>query len=72
MRREVAAEIAGSVWSHVASVGQVVEAEAVLLVTECMKTEIPIVAPEAGTVAWLLGCAESVERGTVVAILEVP
>lgn len=72
MRREVTAEIAGSVWSHVTSVGQQVAAEAVLLVTECMKTEIPVVAPEGGTVVWLLGCAESIELGTVVAILEVP
>lgn len=72
MRCEVTAEIAGSVWSHVAAVGQAVEAEAVLLVTECMKTELPVQAPVAGTVVWLLGCAESVEQGTVVAILELP
>jgi biotin carboxyl carrier protein len=72
VRREVTAEIAGSVWSHVAAVGQQVKAKAVLLVTECMKTEIPVESPVAGTVVWLLGCAESVELGTVVAILEVP
>lgn len=64
--------MAGSIWSHVASVGQPVDVNAVLLVVECMKTEIPVEAPVAGTVVWLLGCAESVEQGTVVAILEVP
>ncbi len=70
-REEVAAPIAGSIWSHVAAVGQRVEVGSVLLVSECMKTEIPVEAPVAGTVTWLRPCGEAVEAGDVVAVLEV-
>ena len=69
--REVKSPIAGSVWSHVASVGQRVEAGAVLLVAECMKTEISIVAPSDGVVTWLRLCGEIVETDGVVATLEI-
>jgi acetyl-CoA carboxylase biotin carboxyl carrier protein len=71
VRHEVKVPIAGSVWSHVAVVGQRVEIGSVLLVCECMKTEIPIDAPVAGTVAWLRPCSETVEAGDVVAELDV-
>jgi biotin carboxyl carrier protein len=70
MRCEVRSPIAGSVWSHVASVGQRVEAGAVLLVVECMKTEIVIDAPQGGTTTWLRSCGETIEAGDVVATLD--
>jgi biotin carboxyl carrier protein len=72
VRCEVKSPIAGSVWSHVASVGQRVEAGAVIVILECMKTEFPVEAPEAGTVVALLPCAETVEAEDVVVVLEVP
>jgi len=71
VRREVRSPIAGSIWSHVAAVGQRVEAGSLLLLCECMKTEIPIEAPVAGTVAWLRPCGETLEADDVVATLDV-
>jgi acetyl-CoA carboxylase biotin carboxyl carrier protein len=71
VRNEVKSPIAGSVWSHVSSVDQHVEAGSVLLVCECMKTEIPIESPVAGTVAWLRPCGENVEADDVVAVVEI-
>ena len=71
MRHEVKAPIAGSVESHVASVGQRVEAGAVLLTVECMKTMFPIEAPVGGTVMWLRPCGEIVEADDVVAAVEI-
>lgn len=72
MKHEVTSEIAGSVVSHVAVVGQSVSAGAVLLVVECMKTEFPVTTPVAGQVTWLLACAEIVDAAGIVATLEVP
>jgi biotin carboxyl carrier protein len=71
VRREVLAPIAGSVWSHVASVGQHVEVGEVLLIEECMKTEIPVEAPVAGTITWLKACGETIETDDVVATIDV-
>jgi len=71
VRHEVRSLIAGSVWSHVASVGQHVEAGALLLILECMKTEIAVEAPAGGTVAWLRSCGENVEADDVVAVVEI-
>lgn len=70
MRREVRAPIAGSVWAHVASIGQRVAAGEVLCITEVMKTEIPVEAPIAGTVTWLKACGEAIEADDVVAVLD--
>lgn len=71
MKREVRAPIAGSIWSHVASVGQRVEAGEMVCICECMKTEIPIEAPVGGTVTWLKACGETIEADDVVAMLDV-
>lgn len=71
MRREIRSPIAGSIWSHVASVGQRVESGATLLVVECMKSEFPVDAPEGGTVTWLRPCGETIEQDEVVAALDV-
>ena len=71
MRLEIRSPIAGSVWSHVTSVGQRVEVGSVLLIVECMKCEIPVESTVSGTVTWLRPCAETVEAEDVVAALEV-
>lgn len=70
MRCEVRSPIAGSIWSHVASVGQRVDTGAMLLVIECMKTEVAIETALEGTVTWLKPCGETVEAGDIVATLE--
>lgn len=69
-RVQVKAPIAGSVWSHVAVVGQRVDVGAVLLVSEVMKTEIPVEATAAGTVVWLRPCGETIEADDVVALID--
>lgn len=70
MRHDVKVPIAGSVWSHVTTVGQRVGRGQICLVTECMKTEIPVEAPVDGTVTWLLPCGTTVEAGDVVAVVD--
>jgi biotin carboxyl carrier protein len=70
MRREVRSSFAGSVWSHVATVGQRVGAGAVVVIVECMKTEFPIEAPIGGEVTWLRPSGETIEAEDVVAILD--
>jgi urea carboxylase len=71
VRHEVRSPIAGSVWSHVASMGQRVKAGATLIIVECMKTEITIEAPVEGVVAWLKPCGEEIVAKDVVVTLEV-
>lgn len=47
---EVAAQVAGKVWKVVAKVGDKLERGDTVVILEAMKMEIPVVAPEAGTV----------------------
>ena len=47
---DVPAHITGTVWKVEVSVGQVVTTGEVLVILESMKMEMPIEAPEAGTV----------------------
>lgn len=47
---DVAAHITGTVWKIEVKVGQQVDAGHVLIILESMKMEMPIEAPEAGTV----------------------
>jgi len=71
-RCEVASEVAGNVWKIEVAVGDTVEAGAPLMVLESMKMEIPVEAPEPGTVAEILVAEEvAVEEGQIVAVLEV-
>lgn len=48
--REVATEIAGSVWKIECQVGDRVEVDQVLMILESMKMEIPVESPCAGSV----------------------
>lgn len=47
---EVKMPIAGTVWKIVTKVGDVVDEDAPLMILESMKMEIPLTAPEDGTV----------------------
>jgi len=71
MRVEVRAPLAGSVWSHVASIGQRVEVGAVLLILEVMKCEVPIESSQEGTLTWIRSCGETIEADDVVAMIDV-
>jgi acetyl-CoA carboxylase biotin carboxyl carrier protein len=69
---EIKTEITGNVWKIVAQVGQTVDEDEPILILESMKMEIPVAAPEAGTVTEILVVeGATVSEGTVVARLRV-
>jgi acetyl-CoA carboxylase biotin carboxyl carrier protein len=69
---DIKTEITGSIWKIVAQAGDQVEEEATLLIMESMKMEIPVSAPEPGTVREILvEEGQVVVEGTIVARLEV-
>jgi acetyl-CoA carboxylase biotin carboxyl carrier protein len=69
---DVKAEITGNVWKVLAEPGQKVEEDEAIVMLESMKMEIPISAPEPGTVKEILvNEGEVVTEGSVVARLEV-
>lgn len=66
----VEAGAAGKVFKIEASVGQQVKKGDAVVIIEAMKMEIPVVAPEDGTVASIeLAVGDSCEAGTVLATL---
>jgi acetyl-CoA carboxylase biotin carboxyl carrier protein len=68
---EVKAELVGNVWKIVAGIGDKVEEDDVLLILESMKMEIPVVAPQAGTVKEIrVKETEVVKEGQVLAVIE--
>ena len=68
---QIRAEMAATVWKVVASVGDQVSPEDVLVILESMKMEIPVLAEASGRVA-SLPVAEGalVQEGDVLAVLE--
>lgn len=67
---EVKAGAAGKVFKVEASVGQKVSRGDTVIVIEAMKMEIPVVAPEDGTVASIdVAVGDAVEAGAVMATL---
>lgn len=67
---EVKATIAGSVWKIVTAVGDTVAEDAPLMILESMKMEIPLTAPEDGTVvAFRVAAGDSIAEGDVAVIL---
>lgn len=70
-RLEVESEVTGNVWKVEVEAGAAVAEGDVLLILESMKMEIPVEAPQAGTVAEVLVAVEdSVAEDQVVAILD--
>ena len=60
----------GKILGVKASAGQAVKRGQVLLILEAMKMEIPVVAPEAGTIASIdVAVGDAVESGAVLATL---
>ena len=67
---DVRAELTATVWKVVAEVGAAVSAGDELLILESMKMEIPVTAPEGGTVAEMrVGEGDSVAEGDVLAVV---
>ena len=67
---KVAAGAAGKVFQIPTSVGQAVKKGDTVIVIEAMKMEIPVVAPEDGTVASIdVAVGDAVEAGAVLATL---
>lgn len=68
---EIESEVTGNVWKVEVQAGARVDAGDVLMILESMKMEIPVEAPEDGTVAELRVAEEdAVEEDQVIAILE--
>ena len=67
---EVSASVPGKVFKIAASVGDKLNAGDPVIILESMKMEIPVVAPEGGTVASInVAVGEQVESGTLLATL---
>ena len=63
-------EITGSVWRILVKVGDMVAEEDQIMILESMKMEIPVLAPDAGTIKEILvGEGDAVTEGQVVAII---
>lgn len=66
----VKSEIAGNVWKIQLKPGDKVEADGEIMILESMKMEIPVLAPDAGTIRKILVQeGEAVSEGQVVAVL---
>lgn len=50
---EITAEVSGNVWKVLVSQGQTVAEGDTLVILECMKMEVPVLAPASGVVAEL-------------------
>lgn len=67
---EISASVPGKVFKVEASVGQAVKAGDNVVILESMKMEIPVVAPEDGTIASInVGVGDAVENGDVLATM---
>lgn len=70
-REEVESEVTGTVWKITSKVGDAVSEGDELMILESMKMEIPVLAPEDGTIAeFSVEEGEPVEEGQVVAVIE--
>ena len=68
---EVETEVTGNVWKVLCQVGDRVETEQELVILESMKMEIPVEAPQAGTVKSLnVSEGDAVDEGQIILVLE--
>jgi acetyl-CoA carboxylase biotin carboxyl carrier protein len=68
---KVATDVAGRVWQVVANAGDALNPDDPIVVIECMKMEIPVMAPRAGKVSRVLVKeGDAVREGQVVAEME--
>ena len=69
-RVEIRSEVAGTICAIEAGAGTSVATGDVILFVECMKMEIPVVAPRAGTVRLLVAEKEAVRERQVLAVID--
>jgi acetyl-CoA carboxylase biotin carboxyl carrier protein len=70
-RKEIKSEVAGTVWLVETEVGAKVAEDDTLIVLESMKMEIPVDAPQAGTVVEILVAKDDpIAEEQVVVIIE--
>lgn len=68
---KVESEITGTVWKIETSKGDKVEEDDVIMILESMKMEIPVLAPESGTIKeFLVDEGANVSEGQAVAVIE--
>ena len=68
---EVLAEIAAHVWQVPGEVGQMIAEGDVIAILESMKMEIPVEAPEAGTLTEIrVSPGDQVNEGDVIAMID--
>jgi acetyl-CoA carboxylase biotin carboxyl carrier protein len=68
---EVLAEIAANVWQVPGEVGQMIAEGDVIAILESMKMEIPVEAPEAGTLTEIrVSPGDQVNEGDVIAMID--
>lgn len=68
---EAKADVTGSVWKIVATVGTPLEAGDTIMILESMKMEIPVLTEDGGTLLELtVAEGDAVREGQVVAVLE--
>ena len=68
---KVQSEITGKVWAMEASIGDSLEEEDTIIVLESMKMEIPVVAPQDGSLKEILVAeGDAVTEGQDIAIME--
>ena len=69
---ELKADITGTIWKVLKSVGDAVAEDEAILILESMKMEIPVSSPEAGTIAAILaGEGDIVRDGMVLVRIDV-
>ncbi len=69
---DIESEIAGKVWKIETKPGQSLEEEDAILILESMKMEIPVEAPQNGTLSEILVAeGDPVEEGQIVARMDI-
>lgn len=68
---KICSEVTGSVWKIQAAAGDVLEADAAVMVLESMKMEIPVLVPDGGRIVEILVAeGEAVKEGQELAVIE--
>ena len=70
MEKNINTHVAGQVWKLEVAEGDHVSKDQIICIIECMKMEIPVLAPVAGELSkWLVSSEDIVSEGQVIGIL---
>ena len=71
MQIEIESELGANVWKVLVVPGQKVESDETLIVLECMKMEVPVLAPSGGTVVSVaVAEGDAIEEGAALVTIE--